>query len=333
MANILLTERCVRSCPYCFAKKHMADSNPDDILVWSDFLYLVDLFQSSNENHVSLLGGEPTLHPEFVGFVRYLLDRQFHVNVFTSGILSSRTLEHARKLLAEVSPDALSFVCNLNDPRISPEPERNRISEFFATFNRHTSLGVNIYALDFDLGYACDAILRYNLKRNIRIGLAHPIPGEKNAHITVADLPSFAARLVSFMPLLSKLRITAGLDCGIPMCLFGDEQIGVLFKANHGNVRFGCGPAIDFGSDMTVWSCFPLANYHRRSVYDFDSIQAIRAYFESLHGKIKVEAGGIYLACDECQHLQTGLCRGGCAAHLLEAMRNEERTRIAEVYE
>lgn len=332
MANILLTERCVRSCPYCFAKKHMADANPDDILSWSDFLYLVDLLQSSGENHVSLLGGEPTLHPDFVAFVRYLLDRRFHVNVFTSGVLSPATLEHGRRHLVDVAPDALSFVCNLNDPRISPEGERRRIADFLTTFGRQSSLSVNIYTLDFDLGYACDTILRYNLKRNIRIGLAQPIPGEKNAHIAVAELPAFAARLASFAPMLVKLQITVGLDCGIPMCLFSDEQIGAMFKASHGNLRFGCGPAIDFGSDMTVWSCFPLAGYHRRSVYDFDSLADIRGFFESLHAKIKSEAGGIFLDCDDCPHRQSGLCRGGCAAHLLDAMRCEEPTRIGEVY-
>lgn len=28
MPNILLTQRCVRSCPYCFAKKHMGGADP-----------------------------------------------------------------------------------------------------------------------------------------------------------------------------------------------------------------------------------------------------------------------------------------------------------------
>jgi hypothetical protein len=34
MANILLTEKCVRACPYCFAKERMDDSEGDTIVSW-----------------------------------------------------------------------------------------------------------------------------------------------------------------------------------------------------------------------------------------------------------------------------------------------------------
>ncbi|NOZ37009.1 MAG: 4Fe-4S cluster-binding domain-containing protein, partial [Gammaproteobacteria bacterium] len=61
MPNILLTQKCVRSCPYCFAKKHMANSVPDDILSWENFIYLADLFEKSGERKFPLLGGEPSL--------------------------------------------------------------------------------------------------------------------------------------------------------------------------------------------------------------------------------------------------------------------------------
>ena len=44
MPNILLTQKCIRSCPYCFARKHMHDSPPDDILKWEDLIYIVDFF-------------------------------------------------------------------------------------------------------------------------------------------------------------------------------------------------------------------------------------------------------------------------------------------------
>ena len=47
MANILLTEKCVRSCPYCFAKKHMADAPDNTALKWDDLIYLTDLFVAS----------------------------------------------------------------------------------------------------------------------------------------------------------------------------------------------------------------------------------------------------------------------------------------------
>ena len=64
MANILLTEKCVRSCPYCFAKEYMKESE-QSMLSWEDLIYIIDLLQISDEKNVSFLGGEPTLHPLF----------------------------------------------------------------------------------------------------------------------------------------------------------------------------------------------------------------------------------------------------------------------------
>lgn len=49
MPNILLTQKCIRSCPYCFARKHMHDAPPEDILKWEDLIYIVDFFQSGGD--------------------------------------------------------------------------------------------------------------------------------------------------------------------------------------------------------------------------------------------------------------------------------------------
>ena len=97
MANILLTQKCVRSCPYCFAKQHMSENEPDDTLTWENLMYIVDFFDASNEKHFSLLGGEPFLHPQFIDIVLYLRERKFRTNVFTSGIMSNKMFEDAIK--------------------------------------------------------------------------------------------------------------------------------------------------------------------------------------------------------------------------------------------
>ena len=76
MPNILLTEECVRSCPYCFAKKYM-DSSNHKFISWEDFIYIVDLFERSHmNNQLSLLGGEPSVHKDFTEFILYLIEQK-----------------------------------------------------------------------------------------------------------------------------------------------------------------------------------------------------------------------------------------------------------------
>ena len=114
MANVLFTQRCVRSCPYCFAEKHMSESSPKDVLTWENLIYLADFLEASGERRFSILGGEPTLHPDFTDMVAYLLERKFEVKVFTSGIMADRVLEESAMVFSAAHPEQLSFICNLN---------------------------------------------------------------------------------------------------------------------------------------------------------------------------------------------------------------------------
>lgn len=333
MANILLTQRCVRSCPYCFAKKHMDNAPGNDTLSWDNLIYLADFFEISGERHISLLGGEPTLHPHFTDFVVYLLERNFHITVFTSGIMSNDKLEELNRSLARFSPQQMSFVCNVNEPADSPPHEVARQVEFLKVFGRYTSASFNIYQLDFDISFVFDYINRYGMSRAIRFGLAHPIPGEVNQCIEAEDMGRMAENFMQFGSLFSQFKVVPNFDCGMPLCIFTDEQLGQLFRLSRGGLKFSCGPAIDIGPDLSVWSCFPLHNIQKRSIYDFNSLQEIGSFYAEMIGKLRHgELGGIYSKCNECVELENGVCSGGCVAHMLSSFKEEAPVRIAEVY-
>lgn len=333
MANILLTQRCVRSCPYCFAKKHMDNASSSDNLSWDNLLYLADFFEISNERHISLLGGEPTLHPDFTEFVVYLLERNFHITVFTSGIMSDQKLEETGRHFARFSPEQLSFVCNVNEPGDSPAHEVARQEAFLKIFGRYASASFNIYQLDFDPTFIFDYINRFGMSRSIRFGLAHPIPGEINQCIEPQNMRQMAQHFMEFAPLFSRFKVVPNFDCGLPLCVFTDEQLGQLFRFSRGGQKFNCGPAIDIGPDLSIWSCFPLHNIQKRSIFEFNSLQEIGNYYFDLLGKIRrEELGGIFAQCNECIELENGVCAGGCVAHMLSTFRHEEPVRIPEVY-
>ena len=302
------------------------------MLSWDDLVYIADLHEISGQKAIALLGGEPTLHPDFTDYVLYLIERGFHVNVFTSGIMSEPKLEENIKYLGKIHPDRLSFVCNVNEPKKSPFSETESVKRFLYAFSRHIALGFNIYRKDFDISFIFPYISQFGLKKHLRLGLAHPIPGSKNRYLNPEEIRHMGKRLMEYVPLLDRLNITLGFDCGFPLCIFENEDIGKLFKVNQGVLRFTCGPAIDIGPDMTVWACFPLSNYHKKSIYDFNSLQEIGQYYEKQHRGIRIESAGIYLECDTCKYRQNNLCHGGCLAHLLSRFLEEPRIRAEEIY-
>ena len=316
MANVLLTEKCVRACPYCFAKEYLKESK-EKLLSWENLIYITDLFESANEKRLSLLGGEPSLHPHFIDFILYLNQRNFHVNVFTSGIMSNKQLETTKEYLLKIPVENLSFVCNYNHPDSSTDYETKQINQFLTTFSKYTSLSFNLYQKDFDFTFLVETIIKYDLKKHIRLGLAHPIPGQKNMCLTLTEIDGITENFRTQIDILEQHRISIGFDCGMPLCVFSDKDIGRLFKLNRGKVTFSCGSAIDIGPDMQVWACFPLANYEKKSLYDFDNVEEIKKYFFEQNNNIRKEKKGIFAACETCIHFEEKLCMGGCLAHLV----------------
>jgi len=185
-------------------------------------------------------------------------------------------------------------------------------------------LGFNIFDVDFDLSFAIEYINKFQLRKNIRIGLTHPIFDTKNRFISSAQMKTVAERLIAHYPLLEKNEIKLNIDCGFPLCIFDDDSLGKLYKLSNGPLRFSCGAAIDIGTHLDVWSCFPLSSYEKRSLYDFSSFDELQNYYCEILSKIKEKRKGVFEKCNDCLHLKTGLCAGGCSAYVLQQNNDEK---------
>lgn len=317
MANVLLTETCVRSCPYCFAKQYMSDADVKDSLSWDHLIYIADFLQSSGIQHISLLGGEPLLHPNVAEFIQYLNCRGFMITVFTSGIMPDSKFDDFCRKVTSIPNLNFSFVCNVNEPRLSPKSELSKVERFFSVFGSRCSLSFNIYRLDFDMDFTVNYIVKHGLNRHVRLGLAHPIPGQKNKFISPSDFGQVRDRLMFFFERFFDFGIDPGFDCGFPMCMFNDEDLGKIYKYTGGRFSFQCGPAIDIGTDLSVWSCFPLSDFHKKSLYDFTSFQELISFYSEKMNAVREEVAGLYLKCDDCAFRKRNICSGGCLAHVL----------------
>ena len=301
---------------------------------WENLIYLADFLQLSGERTFNLLGGEPTLHPEFIGFVIYLLERDFEIKVFTCGIMPGPLLEETAAAFQNIPQEKLSFILNLNHPDKSgmAEMEKKRSRSFMRIFGQRITPGFTIYRADYRLDFLFRLINAFGLKKTLRLGLAHPIVGAEDMFIQIDDMEVVIDRLFSYIPKFERFRIKPALGCGFPMCKVKDHQLAWLYRHTGGGYDFNCAPVIDIGPDMMVGSCFPLSSFQRRSLFEFNSLGEIRDFYGEIHEKIKIESGGIYLACDSCHQRRDNLCKGGCLAHNLNTFHEEPRLRMPEVY-
>lgn len=313
MANLLLTSYCNRTCPYCFAQETMAQSGAQRMSL-GEIVDIADQILGSGGDSLGLLGGEPTLHPEFVEIVGYLLRRGLKVRVFTNALVRPGLLERIEALPRE----RLRFIVNVNSPEIeTPEHHRRQI-DFIRRLPSSCDLGVNVYRPDLDLSFLVDVASRAGLTGAwIRIGLAQPIVGEANDFLRLEDYRRVTASIVRLAVPAFERKLRLGFDCGFPLCAFSDEQLGCLYRCGA-NLRFACKAAVDIAPGHEAWSCFPLAQ-HTRIRYDgHGSIKQLTEVFYEGTRKTRERLGrGVFAECATCVHAELGQCDGGCIAHLV----------------
>jgi MoaA/NifB/PqqE/SkfB family radical SAM enzyme len=80
-AQLIVTRRCNLSCGYCSEYDNVSEPVPFDILKER-----IDALHRLGSINITLLGGEPLIHPDIAGIVRYA-GRKSNVSIVTNGFL------------------------------------------------------------------------------------------------------------------------------------------------------------------------------------------------------------------------------------------------------
>jgi radical SAM protein with 4Fe4S-binding SPASM domain len=117
-----------------------------------------------------------------------------------------------------------------------------------------------------------------------------------------------------------KEDILIGLDCGFTLCMFSEEEIGLLTKQSEG-FKTLCSPIIDFGPNMDIWHCFPLSEILNTRMEFFNSRKELIEYYQKITQTYR--GVGSMPECQTCRHLRLGLCTGGCLAHTINSFKKK----------
>lgn len=82
-----ITEKCNANCPSCFNKDVRGAAEMD----LEHFCMLCSYFKLNNVKHIKIMGGEPTMHPNFNTFVTVAQDYFEYVHIFSNGLTKNIT--------------------------------------------------------------------------------------------------------------------------------------------------------------------------------------------------------------------------------------------------
>lgn len=302
--NAVITRSCNRTCEFCFA------SNPGGpVMPRAMVRQLGRALRAEGRDVVPLVGGEPTLHPEFGGIVEDLAADGMGVRVFTHGQIGQAALDS----LVARDPAHCRVVVNASaslgdDGRLAAGVLRS-----LAALGPRASLALTIDRVDRPYREVLALYQRYSLRGLLRIGLAQPTLAGDN-HALDYRAPGLG-RLVTELCIAAKVRdIEPQFDCGFVLCTFTPAQLAVLDRL-HVPVRSVCGAIADVGPDGQAWPCFPLGSAYATPVDRHDSLAGVRAHLDRrLRG---FRAAGLYPECQSCAHFHAGRCMGGCLARVI----------------
>jgi sulfatase maturation enzyme AslB (radical SAM superfamily) len=309
MANLYLTHKCNRGCPFCFARKVLKDGggNVDELLTVEEIKTLLAHF-SGQFREIGLLGGEPFLYP-YLGEVLELLWQQKIVpKIFTSA--TNPVPEKLNDL--DITKQPVNFVVNTATRDTYSDEKYENLIAFFSKFHAVSSLSYTLFDLDADTTFLFDIIDRFQLlSRTIRVGVALPIYKGGNQYIDKKDYPELGKFFVTFAKMAYDRNVILGMDCGFVACMFTPTEVGALQRCG---VRFSftCGAAIDIGPRLQAWNCFPLFQLHSENVLESKSMdELIRKFNKTMDAYFNYQTG-IFPQCGDCKYFKRRVCQGGC---------------------
>jgi len=326
MANIMINEVCNLNCSYCFANEYVNNKEcfreHSGNMTFENFKKAVE-FTLKGSKQIRILGGEPTLHPEFEKMINYVVNdnRVDYVHIFTNGLI----LDKYEELIKN---DKVTFMINLNSPNdISKKNYDKTIKNIEALIKmgkrRKTVLGINMYKEDFDYEYILEALQKFEFK-TVRTSICVPNE-ETNSDVgTLGYFFSMKPRVLEFFNKLQKIGVMPTYDCNImPTCVttpLEKDRLSKLYDFEkevnyYCNVNdcSNCGATLDILTDLSIVRCFGLSREKKIKIDDFDHPAEAADYFHKEYDKYAYDVVADN-TCINCNLRLEKKCMGGCLA-------------------
>jgi len=311
MANVILTNICNLSCPYCFAgdlRSHKTEYITPEALERA-----VDFLKKSHCQEIGLIGGEPTLHPRFAEILAQMSAIFSKVFVYSNGIC-------LEKYFPLALGENICYLINVNESTVTGREKFLALEQMLEKASAmgkisQFSLGVNVYCENQsfdDVLYLCEKFSMGALRLSIVVPSCH---GANRTEWFARLKPS----LIHLYRQMKERNIVPKYDCNIvPPCIFTDEEMAFLhtLPGSPGDIArvtgkmAVCRPVIDIYPDLTVARCFGMSDA-KHSLDEFENLgDIIRFFTYETDGRLLYGESDPH--CRECYRRRTLQCYGGC---------------------
>ena len=99
MANLAISTVCNQNCPYCFTVDYLNKAGGHrEFLDIDGFEKSLSFLERSGIEEIRLLGGEPTLHPQFIELIKRARKTGKRMVIFSNGLMPEDALSYLETL-------------------------------------------------------------------------------------------------------------------------------------------------------------------------------------------------------------------------------------------
>lgn len=286
--RILLTEKCNANCPNCFNSNYRITNDMD-----LEKLEKLSIFLSANGiTTLKIMGGEPTVHNNFLQAINILqkyFDKTF---LFTNGI--------SKKLLDYTPRDKDVIVYNLNLINVNDEANKFLLEKpGFRSFEIQIGSNCNTSKIIQKLEY-----LKNTFENKKKLILNLTLDCTENIFKNREQIINNWNIIGSYIK--NTLNISFNIDHIIPQCFMQDLDI---FNFNPKKCSYSCGGLVDTNFNLRFCNQYPIVI---KNIFDYQNLTEIENDLLKVHNN-KLELSQLH-RCKNCPNFNK-TCNGGCFTH------------------
>lgn len=298
--NIMVNNYCNLRCSYCFASTEMYEKAEKQNMKEKDFFKVLTYLKKNGIREVRIIGGEPTIHPKFIDFLKIITRDHWFESIF---IFSNCTfsMEVLYEIMLASKKKKVVVLPNYNEKEfLGKRGERvEKNLESLVKCGIVKTLGINIYSEKFDYSYALDKAKKLGIKQ-IRWSITTPNYKLSENFEVKEYFRGFYSVLKGFLKECSEKGIYAMLDCNtIPPCVFTEEEkIELLsYKADLFD-RTDCNVILDINPQLEIFRCFGMSEGYHEKLRSKKTLEEVTKDMKKEFKEIEEEK--LFSECGEC---------------------------------
>jgi MoaA/NifB/PqqE/SkfB family radical SAM enzyme len=309
--TIIMTYNCNMSCEFCFSGR-LSEKEPgylrhelfERILSWMD---------GKGFRNISFFGGEPTIHPEFISYLRRANALGYRTYFATNGLFSGEVLEGLN------DTDVLKVTFNMPGNGVFPEDKVDILKRNLRLLPVHIrkSFRFTISEENRDTRLLEELIEEFN-PDSLSFALAFPAMDLSNHFVEKNNIRTFAEDITGLTGMANKRGIYSAMVKPVPLCEFKDGE--AMFMIRELDLFSPCDIHNDGYTHLTTIStkgrfypCIALPQYDGLKLDDSPSLNEITRYnrciVDGLHKK------PVLRKCSSCNLFGAYVCQGFCYSY------------------